>query len=106
MSKFICNCCGEELESINYSMKISDKGEVIYFEKGTKKYILCSKGNFMKPKDNSFKGVPMINSFNSLSSQEKQKVLLKRSQQDFKKNIREQKEEMNKKAIENFKNNQ
>ena len=104
MSKFICNCCDEELESINYSMKIGSNGEMMYFDKNTKKNFQCSKGNLLKPADNSFKGVPMLNSFNSLSSQEKQKVLLKRSHQDFKKNVREQKEEMNKKAIENFKN--
>jgi hypothetical protein len=103
MSYFICKCCEKKYDFDNYSMKI-ENDKTIYFNKHDKKELLCEKGEVLKPEDNSFKGVPMLNSFGSLSKQDKQKSLLKRSQQNFKKEISEKKYEMNKKAVQDFKN--
>lgn len=107
MSTFICDCCDKEFEYDKYSMKIltTSKGsETVYFNKNTKEIFVCEKGSNLKPKDNSFKGVPMFQSYSSLSKQDQQKSLLKRSQEHFKKNIAEEKYERNKKAVEKFQN--
>lgn len=103
MNTFICDCCEKEIELNSYSFKISD-GETVYFDKNTRKPYLCDKGKNIKPKDNSFKGIPMINAYSSMSKQDKSKSLLKRSQDHFKKEVTEQKYEMNKKYVNDFKN--
>lgn len=107
MSLFVCDCCDEEVDLINYSMKMattSNGTEAVYFDKNSKKILLCGNGKNLKPKDNSFKGVPMIQAYSSMSKQDKQKSLLKRSQEHYKKEVKEKKFEMNKKAIEKFQN--
>lgn len=105
MSKFICENCKKEKDIPHYIIAIRN-GQPVYINKSNKREICCDECNQkLKPviEEVDLTGVK-FHRFSSMSVQEKQKLLKKRSHAHFEKEIKERKHEMGKETIKKLLN--
>jgi hypothetical protein len=100
-SNFKCLNCDKEYHITNFI--ISQGNSKISYKTKNHKILTCECGEELKSIEKPFSGIPFFGKVSSMSLQDKQKELKKRSSQHFNKEIKEKQHEMHKETINSMK---